>query len=76
MDLIKVSDVSSVFYYRPQRKVIFSEACVSHCVHNRPHGYLFIAHPCYGAVGTHPTGMFYVYLDALYMYVLGGKGIS
>ena len=22
-----------------------------------PHGYSFTARPCYGAVGTHPTGM-------------------
>ena len=26
-------------------------------VHNRSHGYLFTTHPCYCAVGTHPTGM-------------------
>ena len=25
-------------------------------VHNRPHAYRFTARPCYGAVGTHPTG--------------------
>ena len=25
-------------------------------VSNRPHGYSVTAHPCYGAVGTHPTG--------------------
>ena len=25
-------------------------------VHNRPHGCWFTAHPCYGTVGTHPTG--------------------
>ena len=36
---------------------MFSEACVSHSIHNRPHGYWFTAHPCYGAVGTRPTGM-------------------
>ena len=36
---------------------MFSETIVSHCVHNRPHDYSFTAHPCYGAVGTHPTGM-------------------
>ena len=28
-----------------------------HSVHNWPHGYSFTAHPCYGAVVTHPTGM-------------------
>ena len=43
--------------YRPQGKVMFSQASVSHSVHNRPHGYSFTAHPCYGAVDTHPTGM-------------------
>ena len=42
-------------FYRPQGKVMFSEACNSHSVHNRPHGYWFTAHSCYGAVGTHPT---------------------
>ena len=26
-------------------------------VHNWPHDYSFTARPCYGAVGTHPTGM-------------------
>ena len=36
---------------------MFLQAPVSHSVHNRPHGYSFTAHPCYGAVGTHPTGM-------------------
>ena len=36
---------------------------VRHSVHNRPHAYSVTAHPCwlfvhcYGAVGTHPTGM-------------------
>ena len=43
-------------YYRPQGKVMFSQASVSP-VHNQPHGYSVTAHPCYGAVGTHPTGM-------------------
>ena len=37
---------------------MFSQACVSHSVHNPPHGYSVTAHPCYGAVGTHPTGIF------------------
>ena len=27
-----------------------------------PHGYLFIARTCYGAVGTHPTGMLSCFL--------------
>ena len=30
---------------------------VCHSVHNRPHGYSITAYPCYGTVGTHPTGM-------------------
>ena len=30
---------------------------VCHSVHNRPHGYLVIAHSCHSAVGTHPIGM-------------------
>ena len=36
---------------------MFSQARVSHSVHNQPHDYSLIAHPCYGAVITHPTGM-------------------
>ena len=51
------SDVSGSTYYRPQGKVMFSQACISHSVHNRPHGYSVTAHPCYGAVVTHPSGM-------------------
>ena len=40
---------------------VFTGVC--HSVHNRPHAYSVTAHPCwlfvhcYGAVGTHPTGM-------------------
>ena len=30
---------------------------ICHSVHNRSHGYSVTAHPCYGAVGTHTTGM-------------------
>ena len=49
----------SIFFYffRPQGKVMFSQASVSHSVYNWPHSYSVIAHPCYGAVGTHPTRM-------------------
>ena len=36
---------------------MFSQACVSHYVHNRPHGFSVTAHTCYGVVVTHPTGM-------------------
>ena len=43
---------ASVHFYLLQGKLMFSEA-----VHNRPHGYSVTAHPCYGALGTHPTGM-------------------
>ena len=43
-------------YYRLQGKVMFSQASVCHSVHNQPHHYSDTAHPCYGAVGTHPTG--------------------
>ena len=38
-------------------KVMFSQASLSHSVHNRPHGYSVPANPCYGAVGSHPTRM-------------------
>ena len=34
---------------------VFTGVC--HSVHNRLHGYSVTAHPCYSAVGTHPTGM-------------------
>ena len=37
---------------------MFSQASVSHSVHNLPYGFSVTAHPCYGAVGTHTTGMF------------------
>ena len=43
------------FCYRPQGKVMFYR-CLS--VHNQPHGYSVTGHPCYGAFGTHRTGMF------------------
>ena len=32
---------------------VFKGVC--HSAHNRPHGYSVTAHPCYSAVGTHPT---------------------
>ena len=34
---------------------VFRGLC--HSVHNQPYGYSVTAHPCYGAVGTHPAGM-------------------
>ena len=34
---------------------VFRGMC--HSVDNQPHGYSVTAHPRYGAVGTHPTGM-------------------
>ena len=48
------------YFYRPQGKVMFSQASVSHSVHNQPHGYSVIVHPCYGMVGMH-TGMLSCY---------------
>ena len=30
---------------------MFSQASVSHSVHNRPHDYSVTVHPCYGVVG-------------------------
>ena len=36
-----------------KEKVMFSQVFV----HNPPHGYSFTTHPCYCAVGTHPTGI-------------------
>ena len=41
---------------------MFSQVSVSHSVHNRPHGYSVTAHPCYGAVDMHPTGMLIAFL--------------
>ena len=40
---------------------MFSQASVSHSVHNQPHGCSVTAHPRFGAVGTHPTGMLSCY---------------
>ena len=37
--------VMGTSFYRPQGKVMFSEASVSHSVHNRSHGYSVTAHP-------------------------------
>ena len=37
---------------------VFTGLC--HSVHNQPHGYSVTAHPCNGAVDTHPTGCFLV----------------
>ena len=34
---------------------VFTDVC--HSIHNRPHGYLFTAHPCYSVVCTYPTAM-------------------
>ena len=36
---------------------MFSQACVSHYIHNRPHGFSVTDRTCYGVVVTHPTGM-------------------
>ena len=36
---------------------MFSQACVSHSVHNQPHDSSFTVNPCYGAFGTYPTRM-------------------
>ena len=57
----------------PQGKEMLSQVSVSHSVHNRPHGYTVTAHSCYGAVGTHPTGMlscFYEVIDLPVLYLL------
>ena len=33
-----------------------------HSVHNTPHGYSVTAHPCYGVVGAHSTGMLFLFV--------------
>ena len=38
---------------------VFTGVCYS--VHNRPHGYSFTAHPCYGTTNMHPSGMLSCY---------------
>ena len=38
--------------------------CVCDSVHNWPHGYSVT--PCYGTVGTHPTGMLSCYKKSFY----------
>ena len=48
---------TSLTFYRPQEKVMFSQTSVCHSIYNRPHDYSVTAHPCYGAVSMHPTGM-------------------
>ena len=30
---------AAIYYYRPQGKVMFLQACISHSVHIRPRGY-------------------------------------
>ena len=39
---------------------VFTGVC--HSLHNWPHSYLFTAHLCYSAVGTHPSEMLSCYL--------------
>ena len=51
-------------------KVMFSEASVSHSVHNQCHGYCVTADPCYSAVGTHPTGMLSCYERYYWLFLL------
>ena len=51
---------------------MFSEAFVSHFVHNRPHGYSVTAQPCYSVVGTRPTGM----LSCAHLFVKGYVCVS
>ena len=41
-------------------KVMFSQACVSHSIHNRPHGYSFSARPCYIGLVCIPLECFLV----------------
>ena len=40
---------------------LLSQSSVSHSVPNRPLGYLVTAHPCYGAVATHPSGILFCF---------------
>ena len=68
---------SSTFYNGSFYLCVFvkmlSQVSVSHSVHNRPHGYTVTVHSCYGAVGTHPTGMlssFYEVIDLPVLYLL------
>ena len=49
---------------------MFSQAYVSHSVHNRPHGYSVTAYPFYGVVGTHATGMLSFLLETSTVYYL------
>ena len=37
--MVKTPSLIFKQFYRPQRKVLFSQACVSHSVHNRPRSY-------------------------------------
>ena len=61
----RIRSVSDSHYYRPQGKVMFSQASVILFTIGLMAtwsllilvGYSVTAHPFYGAVGTHPTGM-------------------
>ena len=57
LPFFQVFQVFQVEWEPWQGKVMFSHACASHSVHCRHHGYSVTVHPCYGAVGTYPTGM-------------------
>ena len=61
---------TEMYNYRPQGKVILSQASVSHSVHYQPHGYSVTSHPCHGVVDMHPTGMLtYLKIEMLYSIV-------
>ena len=49
--------ISGLFQLLPtvREDNVFTGVC--HSVHNGPHGYSVTVHPCYGPVGTHPTGI-------------------
>ena len=45
--------------------------CFRRClsVHNQRHGFSFTARPCYGAIGTHPTGMLSCFFNVCNLFV-------
>ena len=51
----KIQPITITFLPTAREGNVFTGICNS--VHNRPYGYSVTAHPCYSAVGTHPTGM-------------------
>ena len=60
---LKCSLCSALYLPTVKEGNVFTGVCRSG--HNPPHGYWFTAHPCYGMVGMHPTGMLSCYCSEI-----------